>query len=169
MSNLCRRHNLFGSDSEPPVVTPATQDTIPEKQAEIQEPDEVTHRNADIPQREAPHPEAPQFDPETIATLREVAAWWKTTSGAGVPVGGMERNEATAEPAYRPRFPGERKNTGIRINKLLLRDALKKAQTPGEAVKTGGGLSPLIERLLWQYLEFDPKYLSREDIKGSDL
>ncbi|MGO9122426.1 MAG: hypothetical protein ACLQPD_33030 [Desulfomonilaceae bacterium] len=143
--NFCTRHGLFKGapapkkgKAEPRPVALATQDT------------------ADITR-----PEVLQLDPDTIGILREVAQWWKV-KGAKMAMQNASWEGETAEPAYRPNFPGTRRNTGIRINARLLQDALEKAQTPAESVKTGGGLSPLIERLLWQYLGFDSKYLAVE-------
>jgi len=123
-------------------------------------PKEYHDTPTDAPQEEMPciHTTGvviPQLDNDTVATLLEMAEWWKEQKVAGVQ--GM-----TPEPTTRPYFSGEKVNTGIRINKRLLGDALTKARSEGEKIKTGGGLSPLIEHLFWRYLGFDPKYL-RED------
>jgi len=105
---------------------------------------------------------APHLDPETIAVLKQVAEWWKA-KGSEMVMRNVTYEMEPSEPAYRVSFPGQKRNTGLRVNSRLLDDALRKAQTSEEAIKTGGGLSPLIERLLWQYLEFDAKYLSKGD------
>ncbi|MGO9119837.1 MAG: hypothetical protein ACLQPD_19775 [Desulfomonilaceae bacterium] len=138
LGTFCNRHSVF---KEPRPVAIATQDT------------------SDIPRPEVPDKvsQIPQLDAETVAVLREIVSWWKARGAEA-----MTRKETT-EPAYRPNFPGTRRNTGIRINARLLQDALAKAQTPAESTKMGGGLSPLIERLLWEYMEFNPKYLTRDD------
>lgn len=96
----------------------------------------------------------PQLDNDTITTLLEMAKWWKE-QGRGAQ--GM-----TLEPTQRAYFAGGRVNTGIRISKRLMRDALAKAKSKNEIVKTGGGLSPLVEYLFWRYLGFNPQYLSEE-------
>ncbi|MFH0826119.1 MAG: hypothetical protein V2B18_25490 [Pseudomonadota bacterium] len=95
-----------------------------------------------------------QLDEETLAAIQEIVKWWGTGGRAAVTA------VSTAKAInYRPVFPGKRKNTGVRINQKLLDDALAKARSPDESTRTGGGLSPLIEFLLWQYLGFGEKYV----------
>lgn len=104
---------------------------------------------------------ATDLDVETISTLREVASWWQDRKATGDP---MEAASGPRGPEHRPVFVGARRNTGIRINSRLLEDALAKSQWPEEARKLGGGgLSPLIERLLWHYLDFGEKYLEPDE------
>jgi hypothetical protein len=157
--NVCVRKQLLGDDAKSPPVASATQRTLPEERAEVEKQDDATQCTTDIPQPEMSLPEKPKLDPDTIAALKEVAEWWKRTRGGEIPNRGVTGHEETREPAYRPSFPGKRRNTGIRINERLRKAALGKAQIPKEAIKTGGGLSPLIEYLLWGYLGFDPKFL----------
>jgi len=83
------------------------------------------------------------LDPETIATLKEVAAWWQSRKEEGVVAPDVPEG-------YRPEFKGKRKNTSVRVNAVLLKDAADEA---------GIGVSPLLERLLWAYLGNDQKYL----------
>ena len=161
--NFCSRQGLFkdapaskiGKGGPRPDAL-ATQDTTPEKQAEPEE-------HVSTPKPKLLQPESLQLDIDTIATLKEIVAWWKT-EGARMVTRNVTGESEPSEPTYRATFPGGKEaktNTGIRINKRLLNDALAKARTPEEMIKTGGSLSPLIERLLWQYLKFDPKYLTR--------
>ncbi len=151
VKRYCDAHKVFEATTK--STTGAPRDTVIVSQVEREE-------QVPMPRPETPNTgsQIPQLDAETVAVLREIVSWWKAR-GAET----MTREETT-EPAYRPNFPGTRRNTGIRINARLLQDALEKAQTPAESVKTGGGLSPLIERLLWQYLGFDPKYLRIPDL-----
>ena len=101
----------------------------------------------------------PGLDEDDLKTLHEVIMAWRTRKGQML-------NELF-EPSHRPVFVGGKKNTGIRINEALLKDASEKAKTPGERNKTGGMVSPLIEYLLWSYLGFDPKYVEfpNEEVK----
>ncbi len=157
LTNICNRHGLFKGNPEPRPAALATQNTTLAKQAEPKE-------RVSAPQPKLLEPESLQLDVDTIATLKEIAQWWKS-GGAKIAMRNVTWEEEPSEPTYRAVFPGgkdAKANTGIRINKRLLNDALAKAQTPEEMIKTGGSLSPLIERLLWEYLEFDPKYLSKE-------
>lgn len=160
IKRYCERHEVFGIATR---HAEASEDITPARQAGQGEQGRTTQDLPSAPQEQGPQhtTDGPQLDPETAAALKEVVAWWKTTKGAeSVSVTG---NREIQEPPYRPNFPGERKNTGLRVNKQLLQDALDKARTPQEAVKTGGGISPLVEYLLWQYLGFDPKYLRKGD------
>ncbi len=71
-------------------------------------------------------------------TLKEMVEWWKA------------RESAAIEGAVRrPLFIGKTRNTGIRINEVILDRALRKARQ--EKLKTGGSLSQLVEWLLWLY------------------
>ncbi len=158
LSNICNRHGLFKGDEVRPPVTLTPQTPTPEKQAQVKE-------HMSTPQPKLLEPESLQLDVDTIATLKEIAQWWKS-GGAAMVVRNVTWEPEPSEPTYRAVFPGgkdAKTNTGIRINKRLLNDALAKAQTPEEAIKTGGSLSPLVERLLWAYLGFDVKYLSKPD------
>jgi hypothetical protein len=108
-------------------------------------------------QGELPEPargalQVPPLSPDEMAALREMLAAWK--SRQVVPVSTPEQ-----VPSYRPSFPGPRNNTGIRVNRRLLRAALEKAKNEDAALTGGGKLSPLIEHLLWGYLNYDPKFL----------
>jgi hypothetical protein len=163
LANICNRHGLFKGEKESAPVEPVTPDTAPEEQTEPEE-------HVSTPQPKLLEPESLQLDVDTIATLKEIAQWWKS-GGAAMVMRNVTWEPEPSEPTYRAIFPGGKdakgknlkKNTGIRVNLRLLEDAVAKAETPQERIKTGGSLSPLIERLLWQYLEFDPKYLTRDD------
>lgn len=71
--------------------------------------------------------------------LREMIEWWKSREAAAMDA--VER---------RPVFTGKTRNTGIRVNTVILDLALKKAKQ--ERLKTGGNLSQLVEWLLWVYV-----------------
>src|SRR5271157_1086201 len=157
LSNICNRHGLFKSRGEPRPAALATQNTTLAKRG-------GPEGQASTPQPKLLQPESLQLDVDTIATLREIVAWWRA-EGSKMAMQNVTWESEPPEPTYRAVFPGgkdAKANTGIRINKRLLNDALAKAQTPEEMIKTGGSLSPLIERLLWEYLGFNPKYLSRD-------
>src|SRR5271157_4874507 len=156
LSNICNRHGLFKGKAESRPAALATQNTIPEEPAEP-----AVH--VSTPQPKLLQPESLQLDVDTIATLKEIVVWWKA-EGSKMAMQNVTWESEPPKPTYRAVFPGgkdAKANTGIRINKRLLNDALAKAKSPEEMIKTGGSLSPLIERLLWEYLEFDPKYLTR--------
>jgi len=156
LSNICNRHDLFKGKAEPRPAALATQNTTFAKQAEPEE-------RVNTPQPKLLQPESLQLDVDTIATLKEIVVWWKA-EGSKMAMQNVTWESEPPKPTYRAVFPGgkdAKANTGIRINKRLLNDALAKAKSPEEMIKTGGSLSPLIERLLWEYLEFDPKYLTR--------
>jgi len=142
-----------------PVPQASFEDTTPEPQEKQGEP---SHKDTAI----APQPEIeydnttdesradggtpePQgvvetgLDPETLAVLREVVAWWQSRKEEGVVAPDVPEG-------YRPEFKGKRKNTSVRVNAVLLKDAAEEA---------GIGVSPLLERLLWAYLGNDQKYL----------
>jgi hypothetical protein len=96
--------------------------------------------------------EVAPLSPSEIVLLREIIAAWQNEPGVPIPT-------AEPVPTYRPAFPGERDNTGIRVNRRLLKAALEKAKTEDAALTGGGKLSPLIEHLLWGYLGYDPRFL----------
>jgi hypothetical protein len=60
------------------------------------------------------------------------------------------QEEPTRISAQRPVFRGERRNTGVHVNKTILARAVEKAKR--EKVRTGGSLSLLVEWLLWGYI-----------------
>ncbi|MCA1962243.1 MAG: recombinase family protein [Desulfomonile sp.] len=64
---------------------------------------------------------------------------WRKSKGVAVPV-----------QEIRPVFKGERKNTGVHVNKEILKLAAAKAKS--EKARTGGSLSMLVELLLWRYV-----------------
>lgn len=72
-------------------------------------------------------------------TLKAMIEWYKS-------------REATAMEAEirRPVFVGDRTNSGIRVNSVILERAVRKARQ--ERFKTGGSLSQLVEWLLWLYI-----------------
>ena len=61
----------------------------------------------------------------------------------------------------RPIFVGKTRNSGIRINEVILERAVGKAKQ--EKTQTGGNLSQLVEWLLWKYLG-EPK----DVVEGSE-
>ena len=87
---------------------------------------------------ETPTP-LPQWFVEETDTLREMIAWWKSRESAAM--------EASLR---RPVFIGKTRNTGIRVNELILERAINRAR--GEKLKTGGNISQLVEWLLWVYI-----------------
>jgi hypothetical protein len=66
----------------------------------------------------------------------------------------------------RPVFKGERKNTGVLVNREILDRAAAKAKT--EKARTGGSLSSLVELLLWFYVG-SPDELLATGPEGEDL
>jgi len=81
----------------------------------------------------------PQWLLEETDTLKEMIDWWKSREAASMDAAGR-----------RPLFEGETKNTGVRINKVILERAVEKSKR--ERAKTGGNLSQLMEWLLWIYI-----------------
>lgn len=81
----------------------------------------------------------PQWLQEETDTLKEMIEWWKSREAASMDAAGR-----------RPLFAGETKNTGVRINKVILERAVEKSKL--ERAKTGGNLSQLMEWLLWIYI-----------------
>jgi hypothetical protein len=81
----------------------------------------------------------PQWLLEETDTLKEMIDWWKSREAASMDAAGR-----------RPLFLGETKNTGVRINKVILERAIEKSKR--ERAKTGGNLSQLMEWLLWIYI-----------------
>ncbi|MBI5251576.1 MAG: hypothetical protein HY912_18960 [Desulfomonile tiedjei] len=82
---------------------------------------------------------SPQWLLEETETLQEMIEWWKSRESASMDAAGR-----------RPLFIGETKNTGVRINKVILERAIEKSKR--ERAKTGGNLSQLMEWLLWIYI-----------------
>lgn len=76
---------------------------------------------------------------EESETLKDIIEWWKSREAASMDAAGR-----------RPLFIGETKNTGVRINKVILERAIDKSRS--ERAKTGGNLSQLMEWLLWIYI-----------------
>jgi hypothetical protein len=95
--------------------------------------------------KEQPRPKAsdtaslPQWLLEEGDTLKKMIDWWKSREAASMDAAGR-----------RPLFLGETKNTGVRINKVILQRAVEKSKR--ERAKTGGNLSQLLEWLLWIYI-----------------
>lgn len=81
----------------------------------------------------------PQWLLEETDTLQEMIEWWKSREATSMDAAGR-----------RPLFMGETKNTGVRINKVILERAIEKSKR--ERAKTGGNLSQLMEWLLWIYI-----------------
>ncbi len=122
---------------------------------------EITQRLKDkepeldeIVQRGSESQDSGPLDAADIVTIKEVIAWWRSRKD------GSTVHEA---PRYRPTFPGRRDNRGIRINRRLMEDTLRKAREQFSDATSTGKLSPTIEFLCWQFLGFDQKYLSRDD------
>ena len=95
---------------------------------------------------ERPRKKTPQQVPPLPAwlfdeadTLRDMIAWWKSREAAA-----MDAAER------RPVFLGKTRNTGIRINEVILGRAVAKSRQ--ERLKTGGNLSQLVEWLMWIYI-----------------
>jgi hypothetical protein len=86
-------------------------------------------------------------------TLKEIIEWWKSRESTALDT--VER---------RPVFIGKTKNSGIRVNEVILDRALNKAKQ--ERLRTGGSLSQLVEWLLWVYIG-SPEDLV-EQLKRSD-
>jgi len=99
------------------------------------------------------------LDAGEMGTLRELISWWRSRKD------GSTVREA---PQYRPTLPGRRDNRGIRVNRRLMDDTLKKARELFPGPTSGGKLSPTIEFLCWQFLGFDEKYLQEEDGRESE-
>jgi len=161
LRQICNAYRLFEDASAQEPDEAKTQqyiDTTPVMPAETPEQEPIPQSTTGAPQAERSALEVAQLDADTVAALKEVVVWWKS-KGAEMAMRNVTWENEPASPAYRPSFPGKRKNTGIRINEKLLKDALERAKTSTESVKTGGGISPLIEYLLWGYLGFDQRYL----------
>jgi hypothetical protein len=84
-------------------------------------------------------PTLPQWLLEESDTLKEMIAWWKSRESAAM--------EASLR---RPVFSGKTRNTGIRVNEVILERAVAKAKD--EKLRTGGNISQLVEWLLWVYI-----------------
>lgn len=95
----------------------------------------------------------PEWLLDETETLKEIIEWWKS-------------REATALNAIerRPVFIGKTKNSGIRVNEVILDRAMNKARQ--ERLRTGGNLSQLVEWLLWIYIGSPDDIV--EQLKRSD-
>jgi len=83
------------------------------------------------------------LDPETIATLLEMAEWW------------TEHKDELLQPLplARPKFrrgEGKTITRSIRLSKQMVK--LAEAKAAKERSRTGGNLNALIETLIWEYL-----------------
>lgn len=90
------------------------------------------------------YPNVPHILPDWLnddawQDLHEMLQSWKARNKADI-----------APPQYRPVFRGNRRNSGIHVNEIILRRAVKKAKL--DRARTGGSLSRLVEFLLWQYI-----------------
>ncbi len=104
----------------------------------------VTKNRVTYPPEEATSPiithQLPEWlDADAWQDLHDMLQSWK-----------IKRKEDMVESQYRPMFRGKRRNSGIHVNEIILRRAMKKAKL--EKARTGGSLSRLVEFLLWQYL-----------------
>lgn len=90
----------------------------------------------------------PQFDDETAEVIQEVVAWWK-----------QRQRQAASGPSYKPRFVGKTEPRTVRIPRQLEAAALKKAKTEAYVGRTGATLNGLVNWLLWQFCDFDPRLL----------
>jgi hypothetical protein len=72
-------------------------------------------------------------------TLKDIVDWWNSRESFAMDV--HDR---------RPIFSGKSRNSGIRVNELILRRAMEKAKR--DRIRTGGNLSQLVEWLLWLYI-----------------
>jgi hypothetical protein len=90
----------------------------------------------------------PELDEETVATLLEICEWWR---------GWKRKGDLTVREA-RPIFQrGKTVTRSVRLDKRLLAAAEAKARK--ERIATGGTFNALVELLLWEYLDRDPKYV----------
>ena len=81
----------------------------------------------------------PEWLLDETETLKEIIEWWKAREATTL--NAIER---------RPVFLGKTKNSGIRVNEVILDRAMNKARQ--ERLRTGGNLSQLVEWLLWIYV-----------------
>jgi hypothetical protein len=166
LQQWCSRNKVFARDelqtaSEMPAGPTQTDDAeqlelvageMQEAVGDIEnEVSQAIEKQGELREPIGEEPEMPPLRPNEIVALREMLAAWEKRQA--LPVSTPDR------PTYRPAFPGERDNTGIRINRRLLKAALEKAKSEDAALTAGGKLSPLIEHLLWGYLEYDPNFL----------
>lgn len=101
---------------------------------------------------------------EEFRTIRDIVRWW-TKDGEKIAERLTSVNVENL--VTRPAFPGYKANSGIRVKKKLMEDAVAKAKEPGELQRTGGNLSSLIETLLWAYLDHDKEYLQEHKKDGT--
>jgi hypothetical protein len=84
--------------------------------------------------------ELPEWmDDDAMADLRDVLAWWRE-----------KKNTPLGEVQGRLVFRGIAKNTGVNVNKEIVKRARDKIKT--DKARTGGSMSKLVELLLWQYI-----------------
>jgi hypothetical protein len=86
-----------------------------------------------------PHILPEWLDDDAWQDLHEMLLAWKSRKGTEI-----------IPPQYRPMFRGNRRNSGIHVNEIILKRAMKKAKL--DRARTGGSLSRLVEFLLWQYI-----------------
>jgi hypothetical protein len=79
------------------------------------------------------------LDDAAVQDLQDMLEWWRT-----------KKDESLVIPPTRPVFKGERRNTGVHVNKEILKRVMQKLKT--DKVRTGGSLSLLTEYLYWEYL-----------------
>jgi hypothetical protein len=91
------------------------------------------------PSATIPHILPEWLDDDAWQDLHEMLRSWKARNNADV-----------VQPQYRPMFRGNRRNSGIHVNEIILQRAMKKAKL--DRARTGGSLSRLVEFLLWQYI-----------------
>jgi hypothetical protein len=88
-----------------------------------------------------PPPAAPWFDEATAQDLRALIEWWRREQKTGL------KTETAEE---RPALVGPKKNTGIWVDVFVLKKAKMQAQK--DKAGTGGSISSLVEKLLWEYV-----------------
>ncbi len=96
---------------------------------------------------------------EELKTLRKIIVWWQT---GGQQTAERLRSINVEDLKARPVFPGPKFNSGIRVSKRLLDAARAKCESPEEKRRTGGSISSLVECLLWDYLNNNPRFLKEQ-------
>jgi len=86
-----------------------------------------------------PQPSPTWMDASALADLRIMLEEWRT-----------RKDVYMREIQARPIFKGLRRNSGFHVNDAILKRAMEKVKT--DKVYSGGSLSLLVERLLWQYI-----------------
>lgn len=146
--------NLLAEEKRRLVSTSDSSDYVARRRLPATSPRRSKDTTGRLPEWIDPEAMKALQDSYRFGTLREILEWWtgRTTGKVWVP-------------GSRPKFSAKRRFVWVQLNEEILRRALNKVTQ--ERHVGYGGLSPVIEQLLWEFIGKPNDVLATEDEDGS--